>query len=129
MLRWISPPQFDRIIAWLLLANGLLGLTVSLATASGAWPLTSILGIVSGALSVRRYTVGVCGGLLYYALQVAGYYPYSNAWSYSVKSGLSVAAVINLPAGVLVLNVLALLLLGASAIVLGRHEKTRQGKQ
>jgi hypothetical protein len=120
MLRWISSPQFDRIVACLLVANGLLGLTVSLATASGAWPLISMLGIVSGALSLRRYTVGVCGGLLYYALQVASYYPYSNTWSYSVKSGVSLAAVIKLPMGVLVLNVLALLLLGASAIVLGR---------
>ena len=120
MLRWISSPQFDRIIAWMLVTNGLLGLAVSLATASGAWPLTSILGVVSGVLSLRRYTVGACGGLLYYALQVVSYYPYSNGWSYSVKSGLSLAAVINLPTGVLVLNVLALLLLGASAIVLNR---------
>jgi hypothetical protein len=120
MRRWILSPQFERSIAWMLVANGLLGLAVSLATAPGAWPLASILGIISGALSLRRYAVGVCGGLLYYALQVASYYPYSNTWSYSVKSGVSLAAVIKLPGGVLVLNVLALLLLGTSAVALKR---------
>lgn len=118
----------ERGAAWLLLVNGLLALTVAFATmptawwlASASWPLLALLGIVAGALSLHGYIMGVWGGAVYYAPQVFSYYAYSNAWSFSFKSGLSLAAVLRLGDGVLVVNVLALALLALSAAILYRR--------
>lgn len=118
----------ERGAAWLLLVNGLLALTMAFATmpaawwlASASWPLLAFLGIAAGALSLRGYIMGVWGGAVYYAPQVFSYYAYSNAWSFSFKSGLSLAAVLRLRDGVLVVNVLALALLALSVAILYRR--------
>ncbi len=121
-------PWLERGAAWLLFVNGLLALTVAFAAmpsarwlSPAAWPLLALLGLGAGVLSLRGYIAGVWGGAAYYAPQVFSYYAYSNAWSFSVKSGLSLAAVLRLSEGVLVVNVLALVLLIVSAAILYRR--------
>ena len=110
--------KVERGVAWLLLINGLLGLAVSLWSMSGDLPILALLGVLSGWLWLRKNIMGVWGALAFYAPQLFSYYAYSRTWSFSMKSGLSVAFVAHLPDGVLVVNVAALTLLVASAAIL-----------
>lgn len=87
--------------------------------------LAALLGAVSAAMALRGWRLGWWGGVLYYALQVLSYYPYADGWSFSVKAGLSIGAVVHLPYGLFVVNLVALALLLASGIVLRR--RMRQG--
>ena len=124
----------ERVAAWLLLINGALGLVVSLGTMLAvhaapvelaALPLVAILGVLSGCLWLRGHVAGAWAGSVFYALQVVSYYAYSGAWSFSVKSGLSLALVLHLPDGVLVVNVAALALLAVNAVVLAPRLRRR----
>jgi hypothetical protein len=113
--------KLERGAAWLLLVNALLGLGVSLWGRSGELPVLALLGLLSGWLSLRGNRAGVWGAMAFYAPQVLSYYAYSMAWSFSVKSGLSLAFVARLPDGVLIVNVVALGLLAVTAAILVRR--------
>ena len=121
--------RFAPAMAWLLLINGALGLCLAVhamwsdqqtGLAIDRWPFVPVLGVLSGALSLRGRRAGLCGALLYYAVQLVSYYPYSHAGAFGVKAGLSVATVVHLSDGVLVVNVLALALLAASVFIVSR---------
>lgn len=80
-----------------------------------------MLGLVSALLSLRGKVLGLWGGLLYYGLQVLSYYPYGAGWSFSVRAGVNVGAVLHLHDGLFVINAVALLLLAATGWILARR--------
>ncbi len=107
--------KLERYSASLMLLNGAIGLAVALGSAAlqrmpaallDAPPYASLLGVVSGLLALRGKLAGLLGGLLFYALQIPSYY--SPRWHFNVRSGISVATVVELAHGVLVINVAAL---------------------
>jgi hypothetical protein len=100
---WLGEPQ-----------QGVAQLVLVLATLLGAW---------SAAMALRGWRLGWWGGMLYYALQVLSYYPYAEGWSFSVKAGLSIGAVVHLQHGLFVVNLVALALLLATAWVLRRTHR------
>jgi hypothetical protein len=114
-----------RVAAWLLLANGLLGLGLGLwGGLSGAFTQAlPWLGVLSGLLSMRRHRAGAWGAMLFYGLQLASFYPYTGNWSFSYRCGLSLGYVARLPDGVLVVNLVALLLLAVSAALAVRESR------
>lgn len=118
--------EFEKWVARVLLLNSMLALAVSLGwlgapLEEGAFPLlfaAAMLGFVAAVLSLRRAIAGLWCGLLYYVLQVVSYFPMAGGWSFSVKAGVSIGVVMRFHDGVLVLNLVALALLAASAAVL-----------
>ncbi len=107
--------KLDRYSAWVMLANGALGLSVALGMAAlhrsaaelaASPPITSMLGVVAGVLAVRGKMAGLVAGLLFYGVQILSYY--SQTFQFNFKSGISVAAVVALPHGILVVNLAAL---------------------
>lgn len=128
-------------MAWVLLTNGALGLLVSFgisvlnhaASALDTLAFTPILGVLSGILSLCGRILGMWGGLVFYALQGFSYYSYSQDFRFSFKSGLSLASIIHLSDGILIVNVAALLFFAAGALILSqrllmpKHVKTAAG--
>jgi hypothetical protein len=118
--------EFEKWVARVLLLNSMLALAVSLgwlgpALEDGAFSLlfaAAMLGFVAAVLSLRRRLAGLWGGMLYYVLQVLSYFPVAGGWSFSVKAGVSIGVVMRFHDGVLVLNLVALALLAATAVVL-----------
>lgn len=114
--------EFEKWLARVLLLNSVLTVAVVLGLLGGlhdpgALPWlagAALLGGVSAVLSLRGRRAGLYGDALYYAVQVPSWYPYSPGWSYSVKAGISIAAVLHLAGGVLVVNGVALALLAAT---------------
>jgi hypothetical protein len=111
--------------------NGALALAVwAMRPPSGgvadALPLLALLGLLSGILAWRGWPGGHGAGLAFYGLQLAGYYSYDATQVYPLRGALSLAVVLHLPAGVLVVNVFALAMLAASAALLWRHLRRRQ---
>jgi len=86
--------------------------------------MAALLGALSAAMALRGWRAGWWGGVLYYALQVLSYYPYAEGWSFSVKAGLSIGAVVHLQHGLFVINLVALALLLAMAWVLRRARRS-----
>ncbi len=86
--------------------------------------LATLLGALSAAMALRGWRLGWWGGMLYYALQVLSYYPYAEGWSFSVKAGLSIGAVVHLPHGLFVINLVAMALLLATVWVLRRTHRS-----
>jgi hypothetical protein len=73
-------------------------------------------------LSLRGKVLGLWGAMLYYALQVLSYYPpYAGGWSFSVRAGVSVGAVLHLRDGLFVINGIALALLAATGWIWARR--------
>ena len=98
----------------LAVALGLLGPTLDdpgAALVFGA----ALLGFLAAVLSLKRWRLGAWGGLLYYAVQVLSYFPADGGRGFSVKAGVSIGLVMRFDVGVLVLNLVALALLAATA--------------
>lgn len=114
--------EFEKWLARVLLLNSALTFAVVLGVlgpklASEELPVlvvAGMLGLVSALLSLRGKVLGLWGAMLYYALQVLSYYPYAGGWSFSVKAGVSVGAVLHLRDGLFVINFIALALLAAT---------------
>ena len=118
--------EFEKWVARVLLLNSALALGVSLGLLgerqpADALPLlysAAMLGFLSAVLSLKRWTPGLWGGALYYALQLVSVYPFDGGWQFAVKAGVSIGLVLRFPGGVVVLNLVALALLAATAAVL-----------
>lgn len=122
--------EFEKWLARVLLLNSALALGVCLGLLGG--PLegadrylvfgAALLGFLSALASLKRWRLGAWGGGLYYALQLFSYFPAGGGWSLSVKAGVSIGLVLQLPAGVLVINMVAAALLAATAFLLSRRK-------
>lgn len=121
--------EFEKWLARVLLLNSALALGVCLGLLGE--PLAgsdrflvfgaALLGFLSSVLSLKRRRLGLWGGAIYYALQAASYFPADGAWQFSIKAGVSIGLVLRFPSGVLVLNMVALALLAATAWVWSRR--------
>ena len=117
--------EFEKWVARVLLLNSALTLGAGMGLLgdpqpAGALPVlygVAMLGFLSAALSLRRSTIGLWGGMLYYLVQVFSYFPYQGGEQFSVKAGLSIGVVMRFPAGVFVLNLVALAPLAATVVV------------
>ena len=117
---------FETWVARVLLLNSGLTLAVSFGLLGAAQPAEALpvlfgvglFGFLAAVLSLKRWKTGLCGGLLYYALQVVSYYPHDASWQFSVKAGVSVGIVMQFLRGTVVLNLIALALLACTAAVL-----------
>jgi hypothetical protein len=123
--------RIERIVAGLTTVNGALGLAMWAlrplpGAAIDALPLLALLGLLSGVLAWRGRLGGHGAGLAFYGLQLASYYSYDATQAYHLRGALSLAFVVHVPAGVLVVNVFTLAMLAASAALLWRHLRTRQ---
>ena len=124
--------EFDKWLARVLLLNSALTAGVVLGWLGAAQQggallvlvMAALLGALSAATALRGWRAGWWGGMLYYALQVLSYYPYAGGWSFSVKAGLSIGAVVHLQHGLCVINLVALALLLATAWVLRRARRS-----
>ncbi|WP_332856629.1 hypothetical protein [Duganella sp. S19_KUP01_CR8] len=118
--------EFEKWVARVLLLNSALALGVCLGLLgepqpADALPLlysAAMLGFLSAVLSLKRWKTGLWGGVLYYALQLFSIYPFAGGWQFAVKAGVSIGLVLRFAGGVVVLNMVALALLAATAAVL-----------
>ncbi len=118
--------EFEKWVARVLLLNSALALGVSLGLlgeqqSADALPLlysAAMLGFVSAVLSLKRWKTGLWGGVLYYTLQLLSIYPLAGGWQFAVKAGVSIGLVLRYASGVVVVNMVALALLAATAAVL-----------
>lgn len=125
---------FETWLARVLVLNSVLTVGVCvgwLGAPQGAGELpwlvgAALLGLVSGLLALRGKLAGWCGSLLYYGVQLVSYYPLGAGRPWSVKAGLSIGMVLTFPGAIVVLNLLALLLWGLSAAMLGRALRLRK---
>ena len=120
--RWICA---GRLVAGLTLANAALNLlvwTMGLPSggAIGSLPWLALPGLLSGALAWRGQAAGHAAALLFYGVQLAGFHPYAAPQAYPLRGAFSLAFAVQLPAGVLIVNVFAIALLAASAVLLWR---------
>lgn len=117
---------FETWLARVLLLNSGLTLAVSFGLLGAAQPAEALpllfgvglFGFLAAVLSLKRWKTGLCGGLLYYALQVVSYFPHDGGWQFSVKAGVSVGIVMQFLHDTLVVNMIALALLAATVAVL-----------
>ena len=127
MAAWLAVPrwkQAERVLAALTIAGATLSLLVSGIRllhddAAGVTALVSVPGVLSGALAWRGRLAGHGLGLVFYGLQLASFYSYDLTQAHHLLAGLSVAFVVRLPSGVLVVNAFAVAMLVASAVLLG----------
>jgi hypothetical protein len=126
--RPLQPGKLETYWAWTTLANGALGLIVAVGVAmirgsepelSHTPPIASLLGVLAGALTVRGKIAGLIVGLFFYGLQVLSYY--SSSIQFNFRSGFSLAKVVELSQGVLVINLAALAGLVIAVWLLARH--------
>lgn len=118
--------EFEQWVARVLLLNSALALGVCLGLLGERQPADALpplygaamLGLLSAVLSLKRWTLGLWGGVLYYALQLVSVFPFDGGWRYAVRAGVSIGMVLRCPRGVVVLNLVALALLAATAAVL-----------
>ena len=68
--------------------------------------------------SLKRWKTGLWGGALYYLLQLFSIYPFDGGWHFAVKAGVSIGLVMRFHNGVVIVNMVALALLAATAAVL-----------
>jgi hypothetical protein len=115
--RWT---RIERLVAGLTIVDGVLGLAVWTFTghAHGALPLLSLLGLLAGVALWRAWSGGQLAALAFYGLQLASYHPFDMSSGYQLRAGLSLGWVIYLPTAVMVVNVFALGMFGASAALL-----------
>lgn len=123
--------RLERCSAWIMLANGALGLLVALIAAllrqSPAGlvehpPYTSLLGVLAAVLALRGMLAGLASGALFYGVQVVSYY--GAGLQFNFRSGLSLGAVVHAAAGVVVINLAALA--GLAVIVLVAYWRWRR---
>jgi len=118
--------EFEKWVARVLLLNSALTLAVGLGLLGApqeadALPVlfgVGLFGFVAAVLSLKRWKSGLWGGMVYYAVQLASYFPHDGSWQYSIKAGVSVGLVMQFPSATLVLNMVALALLAATVAVL-----------
>ena len=118
--------EFEKWVARVLLLNSALALGVSLGLLgerqpADALPLlygAAMLGFLSAVLSLKRWKTGLWGGALYYALQLVSIYSLDGAWQFAVRAGVSIGLVMRFHSALVVLNMVALALLAATAAVL-----------
>lgn len=118
--------EFEKWVARVLLLNSALALAASLGLLGA--PLAgaeaglvfgaALLGFLAAVLSLRRHPAGLWGGMLYYAVQLASYFPLDGGPGWSVKAGVSLGLVLHFSHAILVFNLVALALLAATAAVL-----------
>lgn len=114
--------RVERIAAILAIVSAASGLAVSIYSGGAIETLPlSLLGLLAGAMTWRGSAPGHAAALAFYGVQLAGYHSYDLAYAHPLRSTLSLAVVVHLPAGVLIVNVLALALFGASAALLWRR--------
>jgi len=129
-----SRPRIERAVAVLTIANGTLILTVTGMRllndgAVGAIPLLALLGLLSGILAWHGRSWGHCLGLAFYSIQLASYYSYDLTQAYHIGGGLSLAFVVHMPSGVLIVNVFALAMLAATGVLLCWRVRRIRGLQ
>lgn len=123
--------EFEKWLARVLLLNSALALGVSLGllgepqygNALTVLFSVAMLGFLAAVLSLKRKLAGLWGGALYYLLQVGSYFPYDGNWQFSIKAGVSIGVVMRFAHGVLVINMIALALLVATAVTLRWRQK------
>ena len=126
--------RIERAVAVLTIANGTLSLMVSGMRllkdgGVGVTPLLAILGLLSGILAWQGRSWGHGLALAFYSLQLASYYSYDLTQAYRIGGGLSLAFVVHMPSGVLIVNVLAVLMLAATAVLLCWRMRREQSLQ
>lgn len=113
------------------MANGMLGLAMWVTGllsrgAIDSLPLLPLLGLLSGVLAWRGRLSGHAAGLLFYGVQLAAFHPYDSTPAWQPPWAFSLAFVVHLPAGVLIVNAFAVAMLAASAaLVLLRTRQCR----
>lgn len=115
--------RIERIVAVLTLIGAVLGLAVGLFTGPHLLPL-ALLGLLSSGLAWRGRLTGHAAGVVFYAFQLAGYHSYDLTTVYPLRGALSLAFVVHLPAGVLIVNAFAAALFMASVRLLWRRRPT-----
>ncbi|SEO33482.1 hypothetical protein SAMN05428959_106370 [Duganella sp. CF517] len=122
---------FETWVARVLLLNSALTLGVSLgllgapqdAEARAVLFGVGLFGFLAAVLSLKRRRGGPWGGMLYYAVQLVGYFPHDGSWQFSVKAGVSIGLMMRFSNATLVLNMVALALLAATLAVLARRPR------
>jgi len=121
--------HIERLVAALTIVNGVLSL-VMWATgllsrgAIGSLPLLALLGVLSGVLAWHGRPAGHGAGLVFYGVQLAAFHPWHPAQASHVTWTFSLAFVVHLPTGVLIVNAFAVAMLAASAVLLWRRIRT-----
>ncbi|MGV7211201.1 hypothetical protein ACLB1G_25475 [Oxalobacteraceae bacterium A2-2] len=118
--------EFEKWVARVLLLNSVLALGVvagllgepQVGTARLGLLAAALLGLIAAVLSLRGHLPGLWGGIAYYVLQLASYFPYEGDWSFAVKAGVSIGLVLRLGGGILVINMVAAALLSCTVAVL-----------
>jgi hypothetical protein len=119
--------RVERIVATVTAVNAALGLAVgALGPLAGRTLLLALLGLLSGILAWRARSGGHIAGLAFYGLQLAAWYSYDATQAWHLRGGLSLAFVVHLQSGLLIVNVFALAMLAASAALLWRNLWARQ---
>lgn len=114
--------RVERAVAAVTVVNAALGLVVwALRGGAIATLLLALLGLLSGVLAWRGRTGGHGAGLAFYGLQLAAWYAYDTTQAWHLRGAFSLALVVHLRSGVLIVNVFALAMLAASAVLLWRR--------
>jgi hypothetical protein len=123
--RWV---RIEGLVACLTLANAALNLVVwTMRPSSGAGSLLlSLLGLLSGVLAWRGQAAGHGAALLFHGVQLAGFHAWHAQPSYPLLGAFSLAFVVHLPAGLLIVNGFAMAMLAASAALLGWRRRASQ---
>lgn len=122
--------RINRLVAGLTIVNATVDLAVwmirLLPGTIDDLPLLAVLGLLSGVMAWHGRLAGHGAGLAFYGLQLAGYFSYDSLHAFPLLGALSLALVVHLPAGVLIVNMFALTMLAASAALLWWNLRTRQ---
>jgi hypothetical protein len=123
----------DKWIAGLTTANGVLGLAMwgtGLLSrgAIDSLPLLPLLGLLAGVLAWRGRLAGQGAGLLFYGVQLAAFHSYDSTQAWQPPWTFSLAYVVHLPTGVLIVNAFAVAMLAASAALAVLRTRKCQGR-
>ncbi|MFZ6675921.1 hypothetical protein [Undibacterium sp. Xuan67W] len=114
--------------AWFMLIDGGIGLFVSasmmiaqhsVSAVINMVSYTSILGVLSGLLALRGRLAGLIGGLFFYGVQMVSYYSHDIRLNF--RSGISLAVVVDLMHGTVVINTVAVAGLAATIWILKKR--------
>ena len=95
----------------------------ALAGGTGGTLALALLGLLSGVLAWRGRLGGHYAGLAFYGLQLAAWYSYDATQAWHLRAAFSLAFVVHLRSGVLIVNVFAMAMLAASAALLWRRQR------
>ena len=120
-------------MAGLTIANGVLGLVmwaIGLLSrgAIDSVPLLPLLGLLSGVLAWRERLAGLVAGLVFYGVQLAAFHSFDSTQAWQPAWVFSLAFVVHLPAGVLIVNAFAVAMLAASAAMVVLRTKQCRGQ-